>query len=177
MGWRPSRRGARAAIALPLASVAAFAFAFGNPFNGSVFAAGSGALVALSRGRNRHGSLRHAQRGSRWAFGAGGVMLAFGWGYPHFLERPSTWYLFAAPVGLIPCPSLALAIGFALLGRGLGSRAWSLTLSALGIFYGLFGVLRLGVLLDVGLALGAAALLVTVLKSNHIRPDGELLDA
>jgi len=160
MGWRPSQRVARAVMALPLASVAAFAFAFGNPFNGSVFAAGSVALVALSRGRDPQGAMRATHHGTRWTFGAGSVVLAFGWSYPHFLEGPSTWYLFAAPLGLIPCPSLAAAIGFALLGGGFGSRAWSVTLSALGLFYGLFGVLRLGVLLDIGLALAAAALLV-----------------
>jgi len=51
-----------------------------------------------------------------------------------------------------------VAIGFALLGNGLGSRVWSLTLAALGLFYGLFGVLRLGVFLDIGLVGGAVTL-------------------
>ena len=39
--------------------------------------------------------------------------------------------------------TLAVAIGFALLGNGLGSRAWALTLAAVALSYGLFGVLRL----------------------------------
>jgi hypothetical protein len=38
---------------------------------------------------------------------------------------------------------------------GLNSRAWSLGLAAIGIFYGIFGVLRLGVTIDVVLLLGA----------------------
>jgi hypothetical protein len=57
-----------------------------------------------------------------------------------------------------------VAIGFALLGNGLGSRVWSLTLAAVGLFYGLFGVLRLGVLLDIGLVGGALALVAAVLR-------------
>jgi hypothetical protein len=54
-----------------------------------------------------------------------------------------------------------VAIGFALLGNGLGSPAWSLTLATIGLLYGLFGVLRLGVVLDIGLVGGALALAVT----------------
>jgi hypothetical protein len=73
--------------------------------------------------------------------------------------------LYASPVGLVPCPTLAVAIGFALVGNGLGSRVWSLTLAALGLFYGLFGVLRLTVLLDIGLVGGALALVGAVLHS------------
>ena len=58
-----------------------------------------------------------------------------------------------------------MEIGFALLGDGLGSRVWSLTLAAFGLFYGLFGVLRLGVFLDIGLVGGAVALAVSAFHS------------
>ena len=93
-------------------------------------------------------------------------MIAFGWGYPHFLEGHPTSYLFAAPLGLLPCPSLSVASGFALLGNGLGARAWSITLSVLGLFYGLFGVLRLGVLIDIGLVGGAIVLFITAMRAQ-----------
>ena len=161
-GWRPSQRLARALIGLPLASVAAFALVFGNPFNGIMFAAGAVAVVALAQ----VGSRRAVEHGTAWASGIGIVSLAFGWVYPHFLEGNPTAYLIAAPLGLVPCPTLAAAIGFALLGGGLGARAWGLALAALGLFYGLFGMLRLGVLLDAGLVLGAITLLVTALRSE-----------
>lgn len=170
-GWRPSRRAARLLIGMPIASVAAVAFAFGNPFNGVVFAASAMALTALAR----MGDRRPVSRGSAWAFGTGMATAAFGWVYPHFLEGHPTAYLYAAPVGLVPCPTLAVAIGFALLGGGLGSRAWSLTLGAVGLFYGLFGVLRLGVFLDVGLVAGAVVLLAAVLRSpidGHVSHTG-----
>jgi hypothetical protein len=88
-------------------------------------------------------------------------MATFGLVYPHFTHTSSPFgYLYAAPTGLVPCPTLSLAIGVALIADGLGSRAFSLVLAAAGLFYGIFGVARLGVLLDVGLVAGAGVLLV-----------------
>lgn len=65
-------------------------------------------------------------------------------------------------MGLIPCPTLAMVIGLAMIGGGLGSRAWSYTLAGFGLFYGVFGVARLGVVLDLPLIAGAVALAVAV---------------
>jgi hypothetical protein len=148
-------------LGTPLASVAGVAIVFNNPFNGLVFGASALALTAIAMGGDR----RSVSRGSAWAPGIGVTTIAFGWVYPHFLQGDATTYLYAAPVGLVPCPTLAVAIGFALVGNGLGSRVWSLTLGALGLFYGLFGVLRLSVLLDTGLVGGALALVAVVLHS------------
>jgi hypothetical protein len=143
-GWRPSRRRAGALLAAPIASAGVVAFAFGNPFNGLLLGALAVALVGLA---SRLGSER-VERGPAAATAIGVAMIAFGWLYPHFLASgPATRYLVAAPTGLIPCPTLSLVIGFALLSGGLGSRAWSL-------------VLRL----DTVLVAGAAALLVVALR-------------
>ena len=79
------------------------------------------------------GDRRPVWRGSAWTRGIGLVMIGFGWVYPHFLEGPAIDYLYASPVGLVPCPTLAVAIGFALLGNGLGSRAWALTIGAVAL--------------------------------------------
>jgi hypothetical protein len=161
-GWRPSQRVARVLLALPLVSVTATAFAFGNWFNGIAFTAGSAALVALGR----MGPDAPVQRVRAWTFWAGVASLAFGWAYPHFLEGPPTAYLFAAPLGVVPCPTLAATIGAALLGGGLGARPWMLTLAALGLAYGAFGALRLGVALDLALVLGALVLLaVSIMRT------------
>src|SRR5690348_10353012 len=65
LGWRPSRVAARRLIALPIASAAVLAFAFGNPFNGLVLGAGALALIALARGTGR------VERGPWWQWGAG----------------------------------------------------------------------------------------------------------
>ena len=162
-GWRPSQRTARLLIGMPLASVAGVAIVFNSPFNGLVFAAGALALTAIAVGGDR----RLVSLGSAWMRGIGVATIAFGWVYPHFLERHTAAYLYAAPVGLVPCPTLATVIGFALLGGGLGSRVWSLTLAALGLFYGLFGVLRLSVLLDIGLVGGALALVAAAVLHSE----------
>ena len=162
VGWRPSQRTARLLIGIPLASVAGVAIVFDNPFNGLVFAASALALTAIAVGGDR----RLVSRGSAWTRGIGVATITFGWVYPHFLQGDATAYLYASPVGLVPCPTLAVAIGFALLGNGLGSRVWSLTLAAVGLFYGLFGVLRLGVFLDIGLVGGALALVAAVLRAG-----------
>jgi hypothetical protein len=160
-GWRPSQQTARLLIGIPLASVAAAAIAFANPFNGLVFTVTALAMTALAM----RGDRRPVYRGSAWTYTIGLVMIAFGWVYPHFLVGRAIHYLYASPVGLVPCPSLAVATGFALLGNGAGSRAWALTLATVALFYGLFGVLRLGVFLDIPLVIGAIALAAAELHS------------
>ena len=105
---------------------------------------------------------------------AGMVMILFGWVYPHFLEGGAWFdYLYAAPTGLIPCPTISLTIGFALLANGFSSRAWSLTLAFLGLFYAFFGALRLGVNLDFVLLGGALLLLLETLTSKPAMPSKE----
>ena len=101
------------------------------------------------------------------------LMIAFAWLYPHFLDpRSPMIYVVGAPTGLIPCPTLSLLIGFTLLAGGFGSRAWNLLVAAAGLFYGVFGVARLGVRLDVALAAGGLCLLVL---SRSPRPAREAL--
>jgi len=92
---------------------------------------------------------------------AGIVMIVFGLVYPHFLEtRSITKYLYASPAGLIPCPTLSVVIGTLLLFNVPGSQAITIILIAAGLFYGIFGMLKLKVYLDLLLVLGTIALLV-----------------
>jgi hypothetical protein len=77
--------------------------------------------------------------------------------YPHFLETDRwTAYTYAAPLGLIPCPTLAAVIGLTMIRGPFASKPWSLTLAAAGLIYGAIGVVRLGVRLDIALLVGAA---------------------
>ncbi|MHB8994760.1 MAG: hypothetical protein ACYC63_05900 [Armatimonadota bacterium] len=157
IGRRPSRRRAATIAVLPLVSVSLAAWSFGNPFNGVVFVLLAIALLVVAR---QLPSVPVAA-GPPWATAIGIVAIAFGWVYPHFLQNASPWlYLIAAPFGLLPCPTLSGLIGFTLLAGGFRSRSWSLTLSGAGLFYGLFGALRLGVQLDLALVGAAVALLV-----------------
>lgn len=159
LGWRPSRRAAGALFAIPLLSVAGFAAGYGNPFNSTVFALGALGLLGLAARLPRDPARRAPLLFS--ILGAG--LLAFGWLYPHFLgDRSPVAYLYAAPMGLLPCPTLSAVIGLALLADGLRARGWSSLLAALGLFYGLFGALRLGVWIDLALTGGAIVLLARV---------------
>jgi hypothetical protein len=155
LGWRPRIKTAGLMLSALPASASGFAFASGNGFNGVVLAGLSIALGVLSM---RGDGERVVRRAPGWAFSAGAASIAFGWLYPHFLSGSPLQYLYAAPLGLVPCPTLAVALGFALITDLGDRRAWSLVLAGVAAFYGLFGVLRLGVALDLGLVAGALAL-------------------
>jgi apolipoprotein N-acyltransferase len=162
-GWRPKRKFAAFALSVPLLSVSVLAWIKNNPFSGIVFLlfAVLLAVVGLRLPDEK------VQRGVPWAFGIGILMIIFGWIYPHFLESGKWFeYLYAAPTGLIPCPTLSITIGFALLANGLSSRLWSFLLAFIGLFYGLFGVIRLGVHLDVGVLIGSLALVLLAFNLN-----------
>lgn len=94
------------------------------------------------------------------------IMIVFGLVYPHFL-KPDTIveYLYASPAGLIPCPTLSVIIGLVLLLNGFGSQSITLSFIVIGLFYGLFGALRLAVYLDFVLLFGALSLLVKYILS------------
>ena len=160
IGVRPAKRLAGILLALPLFSVSILAWVAANPVNGALFALAGIALVIIA--------LRlpdeRIQIAPVWLMSAGGLMFLFGWLYPHFLETTSfVPYLYAAPTGLIPCPTLSIVIGLSLMLEGLDSRAWSLVLGVTGLFYGLFGALRLGVTIDLLLVIGALLIILIAL--------------
>lgn len=140
--------------ALPVASVAALAWWNGNPFNGTLFAVTAMALFAVASALPS----RPIALGSPWAVGAGACCCALAWGYPHFLSGPWTQYLYAAPLGLLPCPTLALCIGVSLITRGFGSMRWAVLVFSMALTYGVIGVFTLGVSIDWALIIGAVML-------------------
>jgi hypothetical protein len=156
-GWRPSRRTSALALVLPLLSVAIVAALHRGAFNGAVFTVLGIALALLGR----RVPADPPGKPPRWALGLGIAMAVLGFVYPHFLAVGSFfWYLYGAPLGVLPCPTLSFVIGVTLVLDGVGSRAWAVLLAAVGLCYGLVGVVRLGVWLDVGLLFGAAGLAV-----------------
>jgi len=154
--WKPSNELFALLIGLPALSVAFFAWLSGNPFNGSMFSVL--AILVLIFGLKA--SNRSVQFSSLPFAIAGVGMILFGLIYPHFVEATSIFkYLYASPLGLIPCPTLSVMIGFLLLFRGFGSSSITLTLIVFGLFYGIFGVLKLAVYLDLFLVAGTITLL------------------
>lgn len=159
--WRPAKPIAALLLVVPLASVVAMAWLGGNPFTTLVFGAVLiGALVIcwrLPRTLISYGTV---------PFLVGGTfMILFGLVYPHFLGRVS-WitYVYAAPVGIVPCPTVSIVVGFSFAFGSLGSRSWGLLIGSAGLFYGVFGALYLGVTLDWVLFLGALALMLSSLR-------------
>lgn len=158
--WAPSNKFLSVLLCLPLFSVATFAWIAGNPFNGVLFLA-FGILVFIFGLRT---SPEPIDKSSMPFMILGMLMIIFGLIYPHFIHADSfIRYFYATPQGLVPCPTLSLLIGFMLLYNGFGSHAMTITFIVFGFFYGIFGVLKLGVHLDIGLILGTGGLLVKYL--------------
>lgn len=158
-----SRRTVGRFLIIPIASVAAFAWQSGNPFNGTLFAVLAMGLAFLSARL----APQPVSISPPFVRTAGLALIAFGWIYPHFLGPVSWWYLVAAPLGLIPCPTLSALVGILLLVNGLGSRVWAATVGLVGVVYGLIGVFRLAVALDLVLLVGAVALLVVTIAGGR----------
>ncbi len=155
--WEPSNKLLGALICLPLLSVAVLAWITGNPFNGVLFSVMTIMIFIFAlRASNEPITL------SQFPFMIIGIlMIVFGLIYPHFISTNSFLkYLYASPVGLVPCPTLSILVGFLLLYNGLGSQSLTLTFVVFGLFYGLFGAFKLSVYLDIFLILGSISLLV-----------------
>ncbi|PLX62602.1 hypothetical protein [Sedimenticola selenatireducens] len=163
LGIRSSMRLVGLGLVLPLVSVSALAWASGNPFNGIFFTFSGAALLFISFRLPRD----DIQIAPLWAKVIGAIMFTFGWVYPHFLETASFFpYLYSAPTGLIPCPTLSMVIGLSIIVGSFGVRAWSIVLGLSGTFYGVFGAAHLSVSLDWVLLLGALAVILTVSKDK-----------
>ncbi len=155
--WQPSNKLFGILICLPLISVAVFAWLSGNPFNGILFSVITILIFIFGlKASNQPVEI------SQVPFMVMGIlMIVFGLVYPHFISAGSLLkYFYASPAGLIPCPTLSILIGFLLLYNGFNSQSITITFIAFGLFYGIFGVLKLAVHLDVFLILGSITLLV-----------------
>ena len=160
-GVRPSRKSAGRLLALPFVSVSAVAWVEGNPFNGAVFAV-LWILLLFLAGRLPADRIRLAPPA---LLVPGVALFLFGWAYPHFLPGEPAWvYLYRAPTGLIPCPTLSIVIGLTLIADGLRSRAFGLTLGLAGLLYGAIGAFRLGVAVDAVLLAGSVLMLAVALR-------------
>ena len=164
--WKPSEKIAGLFLSLPFFTVAILAWFNSNPFNGLLFTILT--ILFLLFG------LRLSQDRLKYSFPfyriAGILLLLFGLWYPHFIETDSVWtYFYAAPTGLIPCPTLSTAIGIALIFNGFNSNPLKIVLLCFGFFYSLFGILKLGVYLDAVLLFGSVVMLIQFFHNRGYR--------
>ncbi len=158
------RAAAASWLAVSALSVALLAWWSGNPFNTGVFVAAGIVMLRLASKMRWTPILL----GSRWQVVAGLTLVAFAAVYPHFLDAASwTAYLYQAPLGLIPCPTIAAIAGVTLMTDGFQSKVWSVGIALMAAFYGLIGVLMLGVLIDVALIAAAITLLVPAARARR----------
>lgn len=163
--WKPANKVLASLLCLPLISVSTLAWISGNPFNGSFFALAA-ILFFIFGIKAPSNSFRIYQP---VFFLPGIIMVIFGMVYPHFIQTASvTTYLYSSPAGIIPCPTLSILIGLALIYGGFGSRSLSLLLIIYGLFYGIFGVLKLRVIIDLFLLFGALMLLIRHLSVRSV---------
>lgn len=123
VGVRPSRRIAGLLLGLPLWSVSAIAWLSPNQFNGLVIAV-VGIVLLLVAVKLPNDEVQIAPT---WTLMSGLVLFAVGWGYPQLLNTSSYLpYLHSAPVGTIPCPTLTIVIGSALVWMYSARVRWAL---------------------------------------------------
>lgn len=154
--WRrPITRTVATLMIAPVISVGALAWWSGNPFTGTLFACLALLMAVITR------RLPDAviAAGSSAEVAAGCGLAAFGLVYPHFL-RTESWveYLYAAPFGLVPCPTLTVLVGVSLFAGSFGSRPWAAVVAGASLIYGVIGVAVLGVWIDVVLIAGGMVL-------------------
>ena len=166
VGWKPGNSLMILILSSLLMSVSAFAFLQANFFNAAVFSF----LVIMSIYATLKSGNSNISGDRSWPDIAGLLLIIFGLVYPEFLNTNSLLeYAYAAPTGLIPCPTLSVLIGFGLLYKGFNSVTWSVTLIISGMFYGLFGVYYLNINPDWVLIAGSLILLLnTLVRSRQI---------
>lgn len=155
--WRPANSFMILLLSSLLMSVSIFAALQGNRFNAVVFA-----FLVIASMYSVIKSGEGTIRGDRsWPDIAGLILIVFGLVYPEFVDTASALeYTYLAPTGLIPCPSLSILVGFALLYKGFRAPNWSLIISIAGMFYGGIGVFYLEMYSDWFLLAGSIVLMV-----------------
>ena len=154
-GWRPTTRLASLLLFALAASVAATAAVAGNPFNAISFAV----LAALILRAGMTTTTAHLGSTGLLRLEAA-LLLAFAWFYPHFTTQAWTRLLYAAPLGTIPCPTLAAIAAVSLLMEGAHSARVRRIAGVFAVAYGIFGMAYLGVTIDAILVVGGVMTLV-----------------
>jgi hypothetical protein len=120
-----------------------------NPFTGIVF--GISAVLGLWEvfSPKMDYSLSHTLRIQVIIAVVAGFL---GFWYPHFIDD-KLLALIASPYGLIPCPTLIVGLSIFIVVYPFTNKVWHWWLTLIGLYYGIFGVIRLKVNLDLALVI------------------------
>ncbi|MGZ5191109.1 MAG: hypothetical protein ACXWCZ_08795, partial [Flavisolibacter sp.] len=166
----PSNRFVGCFLAIPLLSVSFFAWWSDNPFSGLLFLIVGILLFIFSlTAKSEEINLNPS-----YVFRATGIaILIFGMIYPHFLGPQLFIYLYAAPIGIIPCATLLMISGFSLVFLLRQSLKWMVTLLTANLFYGLIGVFWLHVYIDIILLFASSVLFIQLFLQRSFSGDSK----
>lgn len=162
VGWTPTVRLAALTLTALAATVAIVAADAGNPFNALTFAV----LAALFLDAAFRGATVPVRVTGPFRVDAM-LLLAFAWVYPHFNTQHWTRLLYAAPLGTIPCPTLAAITAVSLLITGAQSTRLRRSAGIFAVMYGVFGMVYLRVAIDAVLAIGGVIALFAAAESRR----------
>lgn len=153
-GFKQKRLTFDGVLTVIFASVASVALINGNPFNGVVFIIlVVFAVFELFQRRNEI-TVPVFTSVSRGAVIRNLLCMAailVGILYPHFVNVSPALLLFLSPIGIIPCPTLTVALGLLNLYYPKTNKGLYTVVTIAGMFYGLTGVFLLHVYTDIPL--------------------------
>ncbi len=95
----------------------------------------------------------------------GSLALVFGYWYLHWVEAP-IWVnaILYSPLGVVNCPTMITTCGFLILGERPRSAHLEAAVGLITLYFGFFGLFRLGASVDIILILCAAFLLMRLVS-------------
>lgn len=161
---KPSSKPITFLLTIPILSVAVIAALELNSFNAIAFTI---IFLTLNITRLKIADEPISFSTSPFLRTVGIILVMAGIFYPHFSSNYALLVI-SAPMGLIPCPTLLLVIGFTLLFAKL-PKQWIIILLIASLFYGFIGVFRLKVFIDLLLLVAAFALCWEFIPAKPLR--------
>jgi hypothetical protein len=151
-GLRPSKRVSSILLVLPLFAVSVLAWFSYLGVDGVLTGLTAIVLFWIAI----HLPHERVHIAASWFVSFAILLFISGWANPYFLPADAqVTYFNGVPTAFVPSPTISAIIALSLLVNGLESRSWSIVLGGVGLFYGVFGVLCLGMPLDLFLITGA----------------------
>ena len=147
-------------IGILVLSVLAHAIVYGNPFHMITFALFAVSFLVFYKKNQTWMQLEASVLN-----GLAGIVILSGFWYPEFVHTGKIGSLLLSPVGVVPCATLLVTVGFFTLYSDYLSRGLCVAGVAMAAIYGIVGVFVLDVEYDVFLLAAEILLLVKIIIS------------